>query len=140
MRLVLDTNVALSALLWRGPPHRLLETIRQTETAQLFSSEALLIELAQVLKRPHLTAPLAAIGRTAVEVLSDYAAAVEIVAPTHVPKVARDPDDDQVLACALAAQVDFIVTGDGDLLTLGNFQGIPILTAAGAVERIGSRA
>lgn len=137
MRLVLDTNVALSALVWRGTPYRLLSAIRvQPETIQLFSSEALLVELAEVLNRPHLAKPLAAIGRSAAIVLADYAAAVEIVVPAFVPKVARDPDDDQVLACALAAQADALVSGDDDLLSLGRFQGIPILTAAGAVERI----
>lgn len=137
MRLVLDTNVALSALVWRGTPHRLLSAIRQSKAAHLFSSEALLVELAEVLGRPHLTKPLAAIGRTAADVLADYAAAVEIVVPTHVPKVARDSDDDQVLACALAAKADAVVSGDNDLLALGIFQAIPILTAAKALEAIG---
>lgn len=60
--------------------------------------------------------------------------------PRHVPKVSRDPDDDQVLACALAAQADLIVSGDADLLDLKSFQGIPILTAARAVERISGSA
>jgi putative PIN family toxin of toxin-antitoxin system len=137
VRLVLDTNVAVSALLWRGTPYRLLEEIRRrAETIHLFSSEALLLELAEVLNRPHLAKPLAAIGRSAADVLADYAAAVEIVVPARIPKVARDPDDDQVLACALAAQADAIVSGDADLLDLKSFQGIAIVTAAQAVERI----
>ncbi len=52
MRNVLDTNVALSALLWRGTPHRLLEAIRQRSDVQLVSSGPLLEELADVLTRP----------------------------------------------------------------------------------------
>ena len=136
---MLDSNVALSALIWRGTPYRLLEAIRRMETVQLFSSEALLTELAEVLSRPHLAKPLTAIGRSAAEVFADYAAAVEIVAPAFVPKVCRDPDDDQVLAAAIAAKADLIVSGDKDLLTLGSFQGIPSTTAARAVERITAR-
>lgn len=120
-----------------APPYRLLEEVRrQAEAIQLFSSEALLVELAEVLNRPHLTRPLAAIGRSAVLVLSDYAAAVEIVVPTDIPKVSRDPDDDQVLACALAAKADAIASGDADLLDLKSFQGIPILSPAKALEKI----
>lgn len=137
MRLVLDTNVVLSALLWRGTPYRLVEAIRRrADTMRVFSSEALLSELADVLNRPHLTKPLATIGRTPAQVLADYAAATEIVIPAQVPKVCRDPDDDQVLACALGAQANAVVSGDSDLLDLKNFQGIPILTATQAVTLI----
>ncbi len=48
----------------------------------------------------------------------------------------RDPDDDHVLACALAAQADLIVSGDRDLLTLREYQGMPILSTADAMARI----
>lgn len=137
MRIVLDTNIVLSALLWRGTPYRLFEAIRQQPDVQLYSSATLLAELADVLTRPSPTKQLATIGKTAREVTADYLAVVEIVAPaTLSAPVSRDPDDDQVLACALAAQADLIVSGDGDLLTLKSFQGVPIVTAAQAVEKI----
>jgi len=127
----------LSALLWRGTPYRLFEAIRQQPDVQLYSSATLLAELADVLTRPSPTKQLATIGKTAREVTADYLAVVEIVAPaTLSAPVSRDPDDDQVLACALAAQADLIVSGDGDLLTLKSFQGVPIVTAAQAVEKI----
>ncbi len=48
----------------------------------------------------------------------------------------RDPDDDAVLALALAAKVDFIISGDEDLLAIGVFQGIPILSPAQALQTI----
>ena len=63
MRIVLDTNVVLSALLWRGTPHHLLVTIGQRSSIQLYSSTALLEELADVLTRPSATKRLALIGR-----------------------------------------------------------------------------
>ena len=68
MRIVLDTNVAFSALLWRGPPYRLLEAIRQREQSQLFASAVLLVELGEVLIRPAAAKRLAIIGRAAHEV------------------------------------------------------------------------
>ncbi len=62
MRIVLDTNVVLSALLWRGTPHHLLAAIGQRSSIQLYSSTALLEELADVLTRPSATKRLALIG------------------------------------------------------------------------------
>lgn len=137
VRIVLDTNVVLSALLWRGKPHQLFETIRQQPGVQIFSSAALLEELADVLTRPSPTQQLAIIGRTAREVLADYVAVVEIVEPASVPRVVpNDIDDDQVIAAAVTANANLIVSGDSDLLGLMHHQGIPILTASMAVEKI----
>lgn len=62
-----------------------------------------------------------------------------LVSPLQVARVIpNDPDDDQVLACALAANADLIVTGDDrHFRTLGgHYQGIPILNPAQAVQRV----
>ncbi|MBK7898261.1 MAG: putative toxin-antitoxin system toxin component, PIN family [Azonexus sp.] len=137
MRIVLDTNVVLSALLWRGTPHRLLDVIRSRGDARLFTSPALLDELADVLTRPSATKRLALIGRTVREVLADYVEAVEVVEPEQVPRVVpTDVDDDQVIAAAIAAGADWIVSGDADLLSMESHEGIPIITAAQAAQQI----
>jgi putative PIN family toxin of toxin-antitoxin system len=137
VRIVLDTNVVLSALLWRGTPYRLLDAIRSRGEARLFTSPALLDELTDVLTRLSAAKRLAIIGKTAREVLADYVEAVEVVEPEHVPRVVPDDvDDDQVIAAALAAGVDLIVSGDADLLSMGSHQGIPIITAAQAAQQI----
>lgn len=134
MRVVLDTNVALSALLWRGTPYRLLEAIRQQPHVQLVSNAALVAELADVLTRPKTARRLTAIGKSAREVLTDYLDAVELVEPASVPRVVpTDPDDDQVIAAAVAASARLIVSGDSDLLAMESFEGIRIVTAAVAV-------
>lgn len=139
MRIVLDTNVALFALLWRGKPYQLLEAIRQRSDIRLFSSPALLAELADVLSRPSPAKQLAVIGRSAREVLTDYIEIVDVIEPDEVPRVVpSDADDDHVIAAAVTAHATFIVSGDSDLLSLGNHQGINILEAAMAVEQIGS--
>lgn len=141
MRLVLDTNVVTSALLWRGIPYQLLQVVRQRPNLQMYCSAALLEELADVLTRPSLTRQLAKIDKQAADVLQDYVSAVEIVRaePLREP-VCRDPDDDDVLALALAAQADLIVSGDQDLLVLGQFEGIPIVTARQALEQLAAGA
>ncbi len=69
--------------------------------------------------------------------LVEVRALTEVIAPPPLAQpVCRDPDDDAVLALGVAASVDFIVSGDRDLLTLKSFQGIAILTPAEALQRI----
>jgi len=138
VRIVLDTNVVLSALLWRGTPHHLLAAIAQRPSIQLYSSTALLEELADVLTRPSATKRLALIHKTAREVLADYIDAIELVEPVSVPRVVSgDVADDQVIAAAVAARADLLVSGDRKhLLPLGRHEGIDIIDAAEAVRRI----
>ena len=127
----------MSALLWRGTPHQLLARLRQREEVQLYSSAALLEELADVLTRPSATKRLAINNQQAHAVLLDYVAAVEIVDAPPLPQpVCRDPDDDAVLALALAAAADLVVSGDQDLLVIQTFEGIPICSVADALRII----
>lgn len=136
MRLVLDTNTVLSGLLWGGTPGRLIDAAL-TGRLELASSAALLAELLGVLSREKFAARLAKRRISAAEVFDGYAALATMVAPvTILPTIVRDPADDQVLAAALSAQADLIVSGDAHLLDLKSFQGIEIVTAAVAVERV----
>jgi uncharacterized protein len=138
VRLVLDTNTALSGLLWGGTPGRLVDAA-ESGRIELVSTVALLAELQGVLSREKFTSQLARRALTVSDVFDGYAALVTIVAPAGItPTVIRDPADDHVLAAALGAQADLIVSGDAHLLDLGKFQSIEIVTAATAVERIGS--
>lgn len=138
MRIVLDTNIVLSALLWQGTPHHLLAAIRLQPGVQLCSSTALLEELVDVLTRASTARRLALIGKTAREVLADYVEAIELVEPAEVPRVvAGDADDDQVIAAAVAARADLIVSGDRrHLLPIGSHQGITIIDASEALRRL----
>jgi len=136
VRLVLDTNTALSGLLWGGPPAQLIDAACR-QTIELVSSTALLAELQGVLSRPKFTERLAKRGLAAADVFDGYAALVVHISPLTVPRVVlRDPDDDHVIACALAAHADAIVSGDLDLLDLREHQGIAIVTASEAIQRI----
>ncbi|MFZ1623906.1 MAG: putative toxin-antitoxin system toxin component, PIN family [Gammaproteobacteria bacterium] len=136
VRIVLDTNIVISALLWRGAPHELLACLRQHSSVDLFSSSTLLEELAAVLSRPAIAQRLTTIGKSSRDVLTDYVEAIELVEPIELPRVARDPDDNHVLACALAANADVLVSGDADLLSLDTFRNIRILTARQLLDRL----
>lgn len=137
MRLVLDTNVLVSAFLWDGTPGKLIELAGERET-RLFTSQVLLAELAEVLHRKKFAKPVQATGLTAAELVKLYQQlAYRVTTRQFTRKIARDADDDAVLACALAAQAGLIVSGDRDLLTLKTFREIPIVTAAEAVKILG---
>lgn len=94
-----------------------------------------------MLSREKFAKQLAKRGITVADVFDGYAAMVTLVAPAVIaPTITRDPADDQVLAAALAARADLIVSGDAHLLDLKSFKGIEIVTAAAAVERIAAGA
>jgi putative PIN family toxin of toxin-antitoxin system len=138
VRVVADTNTVISGLLWRGNPSRVLETAR-TGSIQLFTSLALLAELDEVLQRPKFTQRLSLAAVTSRELVVGYAALASIVQPAAIaPVVIDDPDDDAVLACALAARAETIVSGDGHLLDLREYGGILILTAAQLLSKLES--
>jgi putative PIN family toxin of toxin-antitoxin system len=136
VKAVIDTNVLIAALLWRGPPHAVLEHVRGG-TVSMVSSPALLAELADVIARPKFDAILVKTNTSRERSLAEVRQLAEVIEPPPLPQpVCRDPDDDQVLALAVAAKVDLIVSGDNDLLSLESFQGIPIVAPARAVAMI----
>jgi putative PIN family toxin of toxin-antitoxin system len=137
MRLVVDTNVLVSAFLWQGTPGRLLELAAETQI-ELFTSRALIDELSEVLHRKKLAKRVKATGLTAAQMVRLYSGRLAriVTARKLVNPASRDADDDAVLACALIAGADLIVSGDDDLLALKHYQGIPIVTPAQAIQRI----
>lgn len=137
MKLVVDTNVVVSAFLWQGLPGRLLDLAGEKEV-RLFTSRALLDELADVLDRKKLIKKVLATGLTVPQMLENYRKIVTLVTARQLPqRVSPDADDDAVLAAAKAARADFIVSGDRKhLLALKRFEGIPIVTAAQLVAMV----
>ena len=136
MRVVLDTNVVVSALLWGGTPERLIELAGEG-SLELFTSEALLAELAGILGRSKFAQKLRQKNLSAAEIVARYREIAETVEAAPIEEAAlRDPDDAHVLACALAARAEAIVSGDADLHALGSYQGIPVLSPADCLKRI----
>jgi hypothetical protein len=110
VRVLLDTNILLSALLVRGtPPDRLYEAWRQGRF-ELVSCERQPEELNRVSRRPALRERLrpADAGR----LVNEIRRLALLVEPTSGVAVSADPDDDFLLAVAAAASADYLVTGD----------------------------
>ena len=136
MRAVLDTNVLLAGLLWRGPPHALLEHVRSGELT-FISSPELLAELAEVLARPKFDAIIGRSNSSHEQMLLQVRMLAEVIDPPPLATpVCRDRDDDALLALAIAAQADLIISGDEDLLSLVSFGAIAILSPAMALQRL----
>ncbi|MDN5863380.1 MAG: putative toxin-antitoxin system toxin component, PIN family [Salinisphaera sp.] len=137
MRVVLDTNILVSALISRsGPPGQLLALVQQRR-ATLVTSSAQLDELRDVLARDRLK-PYINAG-DAQDLLATLDAVAQLA--TELPKVSAspDPDDNAILATAIAGNVELIVSGDKHhMLALHAVQGIPIVTAKDALSRLTS--
>ena len=131
MRVVLDTNVLVSAILFGGKPASLIRLIEEDLCASVTSSPSL-DELRRVLMlKFHYPPPVAD------AVVSEWQTLSEEVNPTeplHI--ITQDPSDNRVLECALAGHVHAIVSGDRHLLTLQAFRGIPILTPQAFLKRL----
>ena len=136
VRLVLDTNVVVSALIWDGQPERLLELAVSGEVT-LFSSAVLLDELAGVLERGKFITALASRAVTPAFLTWRYGAVATLVGPLPVDRVvSADADDDHVIAAALGARADAIATGDRHLLELNPYRGIRILSPAAVLDLV----
>lgn len=136
MRVVVDTNVVISAVLWKGPPDQVLSLARSGRIS-IYASRALLDELNEVIRRPKFAVQVSRTGRTVDALLSDYRRLTLRARNSQLTKrISRDADDDAVLACALAAKAELIVSGDDDLLSLKMFRGIEIVPPRDLLRRL----
>ena len=137
MRLVLDTNVVASALLWDGAPRQLLVAAR-AQRIELFTSMPLLAELTDILGRRKFEKKVAASQLTPDQLIEGYAQLAALVRSTPVPRLAPDPDDDVVIGTALAANAEFIVTGDRTLRSLIEYQHVKLVRVREALQILSS--
>ena len=137
-RLLLDTNVVVGALLWRGPPWRLMAAAVE-DGIELVASPALFAELQHTLSYPKFADRLALLQADVATLMNRYQAITTLVEPADVPRVVSgDADDDHVIAAAVAARAELIVSGDRHLLGVGIHAGVAIVTVRQALERLGA--
>lgn len=129
MIVVLDTNVIVAALVAKGLCHEVV--VRALGSCSVVTSAALLDELEHTLRGKF------TLGPAGVAFLEQLRLRVRIVepAPLRAP-VSRDADDDVVLATAVAAGADVIVSGDQDLLVIGHHNGIDIVAPRDFLKRL----
>lgn len=129
LKVVLDSNIWVSAILWGGLPESIM-FLQKTNQIEIALSQELFNESRKTFSKPKLQPRMLSLGFTldaCLDLIKSTAIFYPII-PLEVPEL-RDPDDVIVLATAIASQADVIVSGDKDLLVLGQYQDIPILTA-----------
>lgn len=128
---VLDANIYVSALAFGGKPKRAFQ-LGITRRVDVAISDPIRTEVLRTLRDKLLWSE---------DRLTEASSLIGTAARTVVPTVAlhvvkRDPDDDRVLECAVAAKAQLIVTGDSDLLDIGEYEGIEIVQVAEFLNRI----
>ena len=141
MRVVLDTNVIISAFLWDGPPTDILVALQTGIFEAFSSSDVLTEELDRILRKPKFRHRLSETGYTADSIVRIFGSLADIVCLVDFlePPPVRDPDDIAVLSTAYSARADFIITGDDDLLSLKKFSSIRIITPRRMIDILQSR-
>ncbi|MBF0478807.1 MAG: putative toxin-antitoxin system toxin component, PIN family [Candidatus Omnitrophica bacterium] len=124
MKVVLDTNVLISAIIFGGKSRDILE-MAISGKIKLAISQDILKELAEVLIDKKFQSP-ASFVQQIIHELFEISELVIVTSKINVIK--NDPDDNRILECAVGAEADYIVSGDKDLLTLKHFGKIKILS------------
>ena len=132
-RVVIDTNVFISALLFRGPTIRLVSFWQKGTVSVLLSSEVLK-EYAKVLSYPKFKLTKKEIKGIIEQELLPYVIPVKV--KNHLNIITQDPEDNKFLELAKEGSADYILSGDKHLLELKNFRGIKIVTPAEFVSLI----
>lgn len=130
MKVVFDSNIFISGILFGGNPKKLIELVIEGKI-QLFISPDILREVKEVLERDKFGFP-AAITRQLVHEIEMVSYLVEPGISHSV--VERDHDDNIIIDCAVEAGVDYVVTGDADLLSMEEYREIRIVNPADFLE------
>jgi len=132
MKIVLDANIFISALFWGGNPRKALErAINKTD--ELYISKEILEEIENVIKRPkfHVENDKIEYIIKSIEDISE-----KIIPKNKIRKGSRDIKDNKYIECAIAANADYIISGDIHLLELKQYSNIKIITVKEYLERI----
>lgn len=134
-KIVFDTNIFISAIIFGGNPRVCLEMARNGEI-ELFTSRALLLELARKLAEKFGWS-----SEDVREVIVGISKFAQIASTKRkVNLIKKDPKDNRVLEVAAEAKADFIISGDKQhILPIGSFRGIKIVSAADFIKRHSSR-
>jgi putative PIN family toxin of toxin-antitoxin system len=131
IRVVLDTNVLISALLFKGKLSRIVGLWQEGKIVPIISKETF-DELRTVLEYPKFSLNPAEIKSLIEDEILPFFEVVQV--SENVTGVCRDPGDEKFISCALSGNADFIVTGDKDLSDLNRRQFVRIVQASDFIE------
>jgi len=137
MRIVIDTNVFVAAIIGNSENIRAVLDSCRTGQVTLVLSKPLLTELGRVLHKPKIQALHHMNDAEISRYLKDLATFADLVPGTTLVEVSTDPTDNLLFSCALEGQADYIVSGDTHhVLSVGSFQGIYTLSPTDYVRQV----
>ena len=132
MRVVIDTNVFVSGVFFGGPPGRVLTAWRDGEI-EMFVTREIVEEYVRVGHELAAHFPAVELGPA----LDLVATCATMVAAPPLPRpVCRDRDDDKFVACAVSAEADYVISGDGDLVDVSHYQGVLVVRPRAFVDLV----
>ena len=139
MKIVIDTNVAISGLLWGGAPNQILRLCRN-RIIRILECEETLDEVKRVIQYDKFADRISGLGTTAIEVFAYFMNLVTYVpSPKIIPDVIKqDPFDNMFLGLAAENKASLIVSGDNHLLDSESYKGIQIVTPSEGIRVISS--
>jgi putative PIN family toxin of toxin-antitoxin system len=130
MKIVVDSNVFVSSFFWSGNPQKVFDRVING-LDELFITGEIIEEIASVMGSRKFNANRSEI-EDYVKIIDKYSKKIVL---KNVPEsISRDKDDDKILQCGFNGNVDFIVTGDKDLLVLKEYKKIKIITPKDYLE------
>jgi len=128
LKVVLDTNVWISAMIWGGVPASIIRAAEDNRILIVISKE-IVQEISRTLAYPRLREIYEGAGISRAELMEIVLRIGKIVeVKTKVNVVQEDPADDKFLACALDGDADYVISGDEHLLRIDDYRGIRILS------------
>jgi len=131
-RVVLDTNTLVSALLFRGSLARLVELWQNSRFTPFFSKETF-SEFKSVLEYSKFSLTAQEIRIIIQEEVLPFFEVIDVA--EQITGICRDPDDNKIIACAVSASAEFIVSGDKDLLDIGHYKSIRIISPSDFLKK-----
>jgi putative PIN family toxin of toxin-antitoxin system len=132
LRIVLDTNVIISGILFGGIPRSILDMLISGKH-DFSLSMAIIEEIREVLNRPKFGFD----NGNALMVVEELHSLCTIVKPVKLINfIVDDPADNKILECAVAANAEIIISGDSHLLSVGSYKGIKILSPRQFVDSV----
>lgn len=127
IKIVLDTNILISSLLFKGEIAGVVDLWKKGKIIPIFSRDTF-DEFKTVLEYPKFSLTAQEIKVIIEEEVLPFFEVIEVT--DKIKGVCRDADDDKFIGCAVSASADFLVTGDRDLLDIGKYKSVKILSAS----------
>jgi putative PIN family toxin of toxin-antitoxin system len=123
MKVVLDSNIFISAFYWKGIPRKVFDRITNG-LDELYITDEILNEIIAVMASKKFNSNINEI-KEYTKIIESYA--IKLYSKDDPIEISRDKDDNKILQCAIDGDVDYIITGDNDLLVLNEYKGIKII-------------